>query len=190
MKRNMRGSITLETSLVLPIFIFLFLAINGLFIIVTAQNQISHAFIQAGKSLSLDAYHTEKSGSVARSDTTRWEGAGDLLSDIIRVGNNQYLASSSDWYNAESTAKKAIKKRFIGYLTGGQGDAKAQADTMLEAYSVIDGLDGIKFDCKIDGNIITMTIKYKLQFWFDFLDAGKIPVEQSLKIRMWKPEEE
>ena len=54
-----RGSTTLETSIVLPIFIFIFLFIFGLFSIVSAQNQMTHALIQSTKSMSLDSYITE-----------------------------------------------------------------------------------------------------------------------------------
>ena len=56
---NQRGSVTLETSIVLPIFIFLFLFIYGLFSVIAAQNQMTHALVQSTKSLSLDSYLTE-----------------------------------------------------------------------------------------------------------------------------------
>lgn len=80
---NQRGSVTLETSIVLPIFIFLFLFIYGLFSVIAAQNQMTHALVQSTKSLSLDSYLAENVESAGEAGTKFWGGLSDMVSDYL-----------------------------------------------------------------------------------------------------------
>lgn len=57
-----RASVTLEAAIILPIFCFLFMALNGVFFVFSAQNQVMHALVQTANSLSLDPYWNEKTG--------------------------------------------------------------------------------------------------------------------------------
>ena len=109
---KLKGSITLETSIVLPIFIFIFLFIYGLFSVVSAQNQMTHALVQSSKSLSLDSYLTENVDSAAEAGTNFWGGLSDLVLDIVRLNNNEYFSSSTDWYKADNQNIEVIRKRF------------------------------------------------------------------------------
>lgn len=177
-----RGSVTLETSIVLPIFIFLFLFIYGLFSVIATQNQMTHALVQSTKSLSLDSYLTENLDSAAEEGTKFWGGLSDMVLDIVRLNNNEYYSSQTDWYKSEDGNPDIAKKRFIGYLTGGDEDA---AKEKLKNMGIVDGLDGVTFTTKVEGEILTVTIKYEIQYWFDFFGMGKIPMEQTIKSRLW-----
>ena len=53
------GSVTLEAAIILPIFCTLFMALNGMFFIFSAQNQITHALVQSANSMGMDAYANE-----------------------------------------------------------------------------------------------------------------------------------
>ncbi len=182
--KNQRGSMTLETSIVLPLFLFLFLFIFGLFSIINAQNLISHSFVQSTKSLSLDSYLTENVESAGETSEAFWGSLSDLVTDIIRLDNDTSFTSSMDWYiDDNSMAEVIAKARFVGYLTGGDTDA---ADEKLTALGVIDGLDGLDFEVTVEGEVLTVTIKYQLQYWFDFADLGEIDMEQTLTTRLWK----
>ena len=55
-----RASVTLEAAIILPIFCFLFMALNGVFFVFSAQNQVMHTLVQTANSLSLDPYWNEK----------------------------------------------------------------------------------------------------------------------------------
>ncbi|MBF1273705.1 MAG: pilus assembly protein, partial [Oribacterium sinus] len=46
--------------MILPIFCFLFMALNGVFFVFSAQNQVMHTLVQTANSLSLDPYWNEK----------------------------------------------------------------------------------------------------------------------------------
>ncbi len=181
-QERQRGSVTLETSIVLPIFLFLFLSIYGLFIVIEAQNQMTHVLVQSTKSLSLDAYLTDNVESAAKAKTEFWGGLSDMVLDIVRLDNNEYFSSQTDWYGFEDGNPSIAKKRFIGYLAGGDEEA---AEEKLKAMGIVGGLDGVTFKTKADGEILEVTIKYEIQYWFDFFGMGKIPMEQTIKSRLW-----
>ncbi|MGE9976330.1 TadE/TadG family type IV pilus assembly protein [Coprococcus catus] len=179
-----RGSTTLETSIVLPIFIFIFLFIFGLFSIVSAQNQMTHALIQSTKSMSLDSYITESVDSAAEAGTKFWGGLSDAVMDIVRIGNDEHFTSSTDWYKTNKGADIA-KKRFVGYMSGGDEDA---AKEKLKNLGIVNGLDGVNFEVQVEGEELTVTMKYEIQYWFDFFGTGRIPMEQTVKSRLWMKE--
>lgn len=177
------GSVTLETSIILPIFIFIFLFIYGLFSVISAQNHMTHALVQASKSLSLDSYLSENLESAAEDGTKFWGGLSDMVLDIVRLDNDEYFTSQTDWYASENGDAQIAKERFIGYLTGGdESKAKEKCDSL----KIVNGLDGVTFKTKVEGEKLTVTIKYEIQYWFDFFDIGKFPVEQSITTRLWK----
>jgi len=180
--KKQQGSITLEMSIVLPIFFFMFLFIYGLFSIVGTQNQMTHALVQSSKSLSLDSYLAENVESAAEAGTKFWGGLSDMVLDLVRLDNNDYFSNPTDWYKAEAGSPSIAKDRFIGYLAGGDKDAAAEK---LEALGVVGGIDGVTFETKVEGEILTVTIKYEIQYLFDFMGMGKIPMEQSIKVRLW-----
>ncbi|MCD8086230.1 MAG: hypothetical protein LUF28_07910 [Clostridiales bacterium] len=176
-KREERGSILLETSIVLPFFILVIVFIYSIFVIVNAQNTITHALIQATDSLAMDAYLTENVSSYDTSDiTTFWNSLTDMVLDIARMDNSEYFSSTT------AATSSTVKKRFIGYLTGGDEDAAAKK---LKSLSIVDGLDGISFQVtESDGNI-TVTISYKIQYPIDVLGLGKISMNQSITAKKW-----
>lgn len=177
-----RGSVTLETSIVLPIFILIFLFVYGLFSVIAAQNQMTHALVQSTKSLSLDSYLTENVESAAEAGTKFWGGLSDMVLDIVRLNNNDYFSSQTDWYKSKKGNPDIAKKRFVGYLTGGDEGA---ADEKLKNLGIVDGLDGVTFTTKVDGESLTVTINYEIQYLFDFCGMGKIPMEQTIKSHLW-----
>lgn len=181
-QETQRGSITLETSIILPIFIIMFLFIYGLFAIVSAQNQLSHAFVQSTKSMSLDSYLTENVESAGEAGTKFWAGLPDMVLDLVRINNDPFFTSQADWYKSASGNSAVAKKRFVGYLAGGDEQAARQKCKDLK---IVNGLDGINFTTQINDEIMTITMKYEIQYWFDFWDMGKVPVEQTIKVRLW-----
>ena len=181
-KKDQSGSVTLETSIVLPIFIFIFLFIYGLFSVIGAQNQMTHVLVQTTKSMSLDSYLMENVESAGEAGTKFWGGLSDMVLDIVRLNKNEYFTSQTDWYTSEDGNPDIAKKRFVGYLTGGDEDA---AEKKLKDMGIVDGLDGVTFTTKVEGEILTVTIKYEIQYWFDFFGMGKIPMEQTIKSRLW-----
>ena len=184
MKRdfNEKGSMTLETALLLPIFFFMFLFVFGFFGFISARNQIHHALIQSAKSLSMDSYFTENVASAAESGTKFWEGFGDMIYDLVRLDNDPYYASSSDWYK-RTTSTSVVEMRFVGFIAGSEGEEAAQK--RLKSIGVEDGLDGIDFEYSVSDGDLEITAKYNLQVWFNFFGVGSFPMEDTVTVKMW-----
>ncbi len=176
-----KGTIILETSIVLPLFILVILFIYGLFSVTSAQNQMTHALMQSSKSLSLDPYLTEHVDSAAEADTF-WSSLGSMVLDFARLSNDKHFSSSDDWYKGTGDASLA-KDRFVGFLSGGDESA---ADQKLKDLGVVNGLNGVSFDMAISGEDMTITMKYEIQIWFDAFNLGKIPMEQTMTTKLWK----
>jgi hypothetical protein len=186
------GAIILETSIVIPIFMFLILGIYGLFVISAAQSRITHALIQSAQSLSQDAYGNEKFDSEEKKEFMFDSDMSTVITELIRRGHDPYFTSESDWYkdiyakgekhDAEVVSRNnTVRKRFIGYLAGDEDGA----EKLLKSVGVVDGLNGIKISSAVSGGDLTVNVEYNLQLWFDFFDVGKIPVKQSYTSKMW-----
>ena len=206
-----KGSLTLETAIFTPIFFFLFMCIYGLFVIFTAQNEITHTLLQSANSMAMDAYITEAYKSIdkkANYDDYSYYSLMDLMKDIFRhteYEDSKGFVDTTNWYveihttppvksvDGEETPEvepyvyksEVAKARFIAYLSGGDEE---KAGERLEALRVVDGLDGMTFDLQVNENdeTFTVTVYYNLQYWFDFAGLGKIPMHQSVKSRLWK----
>lgn len=187
------GAIILETSIVIPIFIFLILGIYGLFVISAAQSRITHALVQSVQSLSQDSYANEQFDSWDKKDFTEYKDLSSAFISLLMRGSDPYFTSSQDWYSEkyadgdkhdlEVTGRDVIvRRRFIGYLARDE----ATAEKLLNSVGVVDGLDGVVVTSTISGEDLTVTLEYTLQLWFDFFDVGKFPVKQSYTARMWK----
>ncbi len=175
-----KGTVTLETCIILPIFIFVFLGIYGFFSVISAQNTMTNVFVQSTKSLSLDSYLLENIDSAYEDGTDFWGGLSDLVLDLVRLDTDPYFAATSDWYKNDDAS--VAKLRFIGYLANGDEDL---ADEILKGIGIVDGLDGVTFTVLVEDEVLTITMKYEIQYVFDFFDSGKIAMEKTLKTRMW-----
>lgn len=110
-KHRNQGSITLETAISLPIFIFLMLFMFGLLSLVRAENKMTHVFVQASKSLALDAYALE---AVETSDVFSLSipsTVSDLLKEIWAKTLDKKFTSDKKWYEGEVDTS-VIKMRF------------------------------------------------------------------------------
>lgn len=188
---------TLETTIVLPIFILIFLAIYGIFGVVSAENQISHAFNQATKSMSMDPFLIERTDLAFEDKSRLWGSLKDVAVSAIRVHYDEHFMEKSDWFSTEnmddedklpdgsydlSSKKQVAQNRFVGFFADGN---QIQADERLRKLGVVDGLEGLDFTMsQADGNL-TITVKYKLRFVFNFFDTVQIPMTHKLNVKLW-----
>lgn len=186
MKRLIRdkGSLTLETAIVLPIFFFMFLFVFCFFGYISARNQIHHALLQSAKSLSMDSMLNESVESAAEDGTKFWGSFADMIYDFVRLGNDPYFSSSTDWYK-NTSSNYVIQKRFVGYIAGSEDDAIDEASDKLRRIGVVDGLDGIEFEYSVSSGDLEITATYEWQAWFNFFGVGSYPIEDKVTVRMW-----
>lgn len=207
---NIKGSVSLEACIVVPIFMILMLFIYSFFIVFSAQNSISHALLQCSQSVSLDPYKTDKVGAAPG------EIPDGLYNAIIEgmESDDTYFKSDSKWYTtttdlsladatmnivtggfleaeeevaitglSSSELDEIVKKRFIAYLSGGD-ESKAKKE--LEALNIVNGLDGIVFTALVSGDDVYITATYEIEYVFSFQGAAKIPMTQTVCSRLWK----
>ncbi len=185
-RKNRKGTVTLETAIFLPIFFFIFFAIFGVFGVILARHQVRHASIQTAKSLSHDSFLTEQFD-------TRDESKGELLYKSISslaetfirwLFDNSYYSTIDKWYTSSNSAsgQDIVKKRFIGFLAGGNKD---QADKYLQTLGVKNGIDGITIQYWVANGELTLQVDYTVQYWFKMFGAEDIPMSHTIKTKMW-----
>lgn len=192
-KNNDKGSMTLETALVLPFFFFMFLFAFGFFGFISARNKINHALIQATKSLSMDSFVTESFNSIydlgddqKKNAFKAWDSMGDLFVGIIRTTTaDPYFAEKTDWYK-RSTSNQVIKNRFVAYYAGGDNNPADRASSNLKKMGVENGLDGMTFNYTVSGEgDLEVTLTYNLHSYFDFFGLGTFPMKSTATAKMW-----
>ncbi len=174
------GAIIIETSIALPIFILVIVFMYSILIVVLTQNTMTHTLIQTTDSLALDEYIADSYKD------NWWKSVSSIVISIARLGNSEYFSIEekiADLVDDDpNQANEIAKKRFVGYLTGGDENA---AESKLDALSVVDGLDGITFTAEVDGEDLTITIEYYIQFPIDAFGAGEIHMKQSFTSKLW-----
>ena len=179
--RSTRGSMVLETALVLPLFMFAFLFIFSVIPVFSARNQMTHALIQTTKSLSMDPYLNEAYKYPANNNNNFWGGLSDMISDAYRSARygDVYYSDKTNWY-AISTSD-VVKNRLYGYL-GGDEDG---ADEYLRNLRIKDGKDGVSVEYQVVDGHLHVTIHYTVQYLFDFAGLGGIDMTHTAVAKMW-----
>lgn len=132
---------------------------------------------------------------------TMIQDSGDLFESIFgkifASNSSKYFSSSVKWYDEDSHITnypddmiETVKNRFIGFIAGGGGNDGAivdRADSRLKELGVKDGLKGLDFsETKIEGDTLTITIKYKQEFIFNFQGVAAFDRKQSVCVNLWK----
>ena len=185
-RRNKKGTVTIETAVFLPIFFFVFMSIFGVFGVILARHQVRHAFMQSAKSLAKDSLITEKVDTRSEDGNLFFNSFGEIATYIIRWAiDNDYYSSREKWYETSNTGdgQEIIKKRFVGFLAGGD-DTKA--DEYLKNLQVKNGLDGVTFEYYVQNGELTLTIHYTVKYWIKMFGAEEIPMTHTIKTKMWR----
>lgn len=181
MKRKKEsGVLTLEAAILMPIFIMLALALDGMFLFYMGQQIMVHTAAQTAKSMAFDPY------AVARVQSDSGDGLADLFVDFFGMFGSGH-SSTEDWSSEKSTKDIAdvARERFTAYLRGD----KASGNGLLDIIGVSGGIDGIDFsESKIEGEYLLLKIRYTQEFPFNLMDIASFSRLISLKVRLftWK----
>ena len=180
--QSKKGSMVLETALVLPLFMFTFLFIFSVIPIFSTRNQMTHALIQTTKSLSMDPYLNEAYKLPSNNNNNFWGGLDDVLSDAYRTlrYGDQYYSNKNNWY-VVSNSDDVVRNRFYGYLGGDEDGANAY----LKNLRVKDGKDGVSIEYEVVDGHLHVTIHYTIQYLFDFAGLGGIDMTHTAVAKMW-----
>lgn len=179
MLKKERGSMTLEASIVVPIFVSVMLLANGFFIFFMGQQMMSNALIQSAKSLSYDPYSIQRTNS---DDANFIESLIPALYDMFNAGGGNYV-SSEKWYEEENI-EETVKERFVLYLS------PADADDLLKTFGVKDGLAGLDFsESSYSDGILTVKMNYTQEFVFNMLGLASFDDSMQVKVKMFEYKE-
>lgn len=177
------GVVSLEACIVLPIFIFLILFFYGFMFLFAGEQLVSHALVQSAVSMSLDSYATEKLADSSKVDALIQDLLDAALADDAKDKGETSHSSNKKWYENQSTVQKEVESRFVSYLANGK---KETANKKLKQFGVVNGIEGISFsECKVENNILTITIKYKQNYLMDAFGLLSYDREKTIKQKMW-----
>ena len=169
-----RASVTLEAAIILPIFCFLFMALNGVFFVFSAQNQVMHTLVQTANSLSLDPYWNEKT-SVENLNVSI------ILQNIERsITQDKSFSSTESWHKNETVSSGVLEDRFYSYFTG-DGN-KLSAYTKLKKLGVVGNME---LSGTVNNGDLTLVAKYKIKFWFNLFKTEPLDLSQKVKVHLW-----
>lgn len=163
------GSLTIEATLALPIFIFFMMSVINFGQVYKAQAYVDHRLLQAGKMVSFMSYDyenntaTELIGILAKlSPFAPSVEAGWIFRNMIR----------SDDYSA------CVDQVF--HQLKGSGDWETP-DTIMGYY----GIDDVTISAKKNDNDLDINAEYDIKLRFRFFGIEKISMKQSVKCGLW-----
>lgn len=176
MLKKERGSMTLEASIVVPIFISVMLLVNGFFIFFMGQQMMSNALIQSAKSLSYDPYATQRTES---DDSNFIAELIPTLYDAFNAGGGDYVLSN-DWWE-EASIEDVVKERFLLYLS------PTDSNDLLATFGIKNGIDGLDFsESEYADGVLTIKMKYTQEFVFNMLDLASFDDSMQVKVKMFE----
>ncbi len=212
-KNSESGLLSLEASISLTIFMFFMLFLYSFFIVFEARNEIAHVVLASTNSLALDTYENEamgKSGTISQilseiyhygspnesgfvdsnlwNEIKVWEHEGRWNGTIYAKQPDDSNVTDVDDYGKSAaisaTFDKAIKERFVAYLSGG---STSEADKILKRYHVVNGINGLDFSgSHISSGKIYLSVKYKLEYEYNAFGLGTLEMEQSACSKTWE----
>ena len=169
-----RASVTLEAAIILPIFCFLFMALNGVFFVFSAQNQVMHTLVQTANSLSLDPYWNEKISLENTSVST-------ILQRFERyVVRDKSFSSAESWHKNETVSSGVLEDRVYSDFTG--DGTKLSAYTKLKKLGVVGNME---LSGTVNNGDLTLVAKYKMKFWFNLFKTEPLDLSQKVKVHLW-----
>lgn len=203
MKTREDGSVTVEATLCVTLFMIFALFLTTLFYTVYVQEAISHSIIQTADSLSMEAYSIKK---LQPDENTGVKAA------ITALGVRLFSTSNSDehfyteqrWFaedrleeqyveRAEISAgnpalrtidlSEIIKTRFVGFFANGDEE---YADAFLKKMGVVDGLNGISFtESQVKNGNLYIKAKFKVKYLINIGKIGEINASQEYCSKIW-----
>lgn len=169
------GSISLEASIIVPMFIMLMLLINGLFIMFMGQQIMTNTLVQSAKSLAFDPYSTQRVRDGASSSLM------EMFTDIFSVIGGEYT-STDDWYTDTDDLEDVIADRFAVYL---RKDRDA-AEKLLDSIGVENGIDGLDFSgSKVEDGVLTICLKYNQEYIFNTFGFASFERNITVQVKLF-----
>lgn len=177
-KNGESGVLTMEAAILMPIFIMLMLALDGLVLFFMGQQIMLHAAVQTAKSMSFDPYANGRIG--ADSD----DYLADMFVDIFGFVGGDF-SGSGDWTDDPSDIADTARERFTAYL---RRDSSS-GTYLLDQVGINGGIESLDFSgSKVEDGYLVLSVKYTQDFAINLMDLTSFDREISLKTKLfvWK----
>lgn len=184
MKHKNEGIISIEGTIAIVFFTFAMLFFYAFFYITLARNTISHALLQTGQSMALDAYESSK----FTGDKYAEIGSANNLAQLINNwtgfagGKNGYVDDSRWYEGTQEQLAQVISVRFSSYLAGSKNSANEQ----LKALGIEKGIEGIDFsNSYVSGGDLYVIATYEIEPWMNFFRLKPMKVTLETCNKLW-----
>lgn len=175
MKEREKGSLTVEATISLTIYLFAMMFLMNAGQVYRAQNYVAHGMLQTGKMLSFASYEFGEDTTVSK--------LGDefmrLLGFLGNIPDQSEIRLSWKDGNYPEAAKLAF-----GYCAGKNA---AETNQSLERYGVTGGIGSIDFTKSYaDGKDLYLQAQYTVDLPFAFFQISRIDMHQQVVCGLWE----
>jgi hypothetical protein len=162
------GSLTIEASVALVVFLFAVLMLYSFGRVYRAQGTVSHAALEAVRATALDSY--------AKSKLNGTEAMGF-------IGNIASLFGSSTDSLFFGSETEMARNRFYTALSGEAGSEAA--DRILRSLGVKGGAAGVKLTLQTEDGILWLQLRYTLRLQFPFFGVEELELYKTACAKMF-----
>lgn len=171
MKKN-EGSLTIEATISLSVFIFFMMSIINFGQIYKAQVYIDHRLLQAGKMVSFMSYDYDNNNSVVETVFSFIEAFTHFSAGVESQWIVEKTKGSGDYSGCVSTVFHQLK---------GKNDFE-DPDTIMSYY----GIDNVEIKAIENSNDLDISAAYDIKLIFKFFGIEKVSMKQNVKCGLWK----
>lgn len=176
-----KGSLTIEASIALTVFIFLNLSMLGFGRIYRAQSLVAHAALQTSQALAIESYYRE---------TISKSGSAEFASKLIKFSGAlgwSSLSGYDDWYaslgDKGTDFYKIVKDTFVYAIA----EDEESANQILKSVGIAEGMAGIDFKYSaVKNSEIIVNVQYKVGLPFPFFGKREVSLSKSAKTKAFK----
>ncbi|MDI3477151.1 MAG: hypothetical protein PWQ59_676 [Thermoanaerobacterium sp.] len=180
MRNSNKGTITVEASIVLPIFICAILTIGFLTKVVYVHEKIQNVINESANELACFAYLSNKSVEGIKGSLKDLNKTGlTFIDDAIEEGFDKALEFVNDKFS-DDVVKYLVKIHLE--------DNGVDINQMEKSLHVVGGFEGLDFSGSslLVGDDIDIKVRYKLDIPFPFKFVDKISIVQRACAKAWK----
>lgn len=173
MKKNERGVLTVEASIVLCVFALFILFLFSFATIYRAENMVSHATLQAADAVALESYLRETAFETDEQKVLFW--ANRL--------NGQDSISADSFESLRTADLESITKEKFALAIG---ETLESADNILQKLGIDGGLDGVDFSesyVDLTTNDVIVKANYTMKMKFPVFGADQLEASKSAKAK-------
>ena len=175
MKKRQEGTLTVEATISLTIYLFAMMFLVNVGQVYRAQNYMAHGLLQTGQMLAFSSYEYGADTTISK--------LGDGFMRLFSLVGSTPDDSAIKLAWKDGRYPEAAKTAF-GYCAG--KDA-GETNKYLEKYGITGGIDSIDFakTCR-NGKDLCLRAQYRVDLPFAFFNISHIDMHQQIVCGVWE----